>query len=369
MESELSSKNKTYYQLQNSWQWSIQQGQLVLFSPLQTKAFKIQHKSSHAISHLLNLLKEGMPEEEIYISSLDLGLDHLLVDSLLKKLTNENVLLKTSALRSFSEEDNLYNRQIRFFNLFEDSTRTGEDLNLQLQNKRVLITGLGGYGTWLTLFCSRIGIKSIVGIDFDKVELSNLNRQILYTLSDIGRLKIEACKDAISLVNPEIEFKGVDLQIQRYQDILPYLEGVDLVFNTFVFNSLDNSLNSYGGQVALACIKKQIPCLNLRGNWIGPLYVPTKSPCYFCALESIKSNRKAPDKELNMGKRVETGSFAPFIASTVSHAVWEAANFLCDLPYSLTKDNILILNRFGNRIYDLFPIYIAENCICQLKTL
>ena len=78
----------------------------------------------------------------------------------------------------------------------------GEENFERLQSKKVLIAGLGGVGASAFLSLVRSGLKHFIIVDFDVVELSNLNRQALYTLKDVGRKKVDvAIERARELAN------------------------------------------------------------------------------------------------------------------------------------------------------------------------
>lgn len=79
----------------------------------------------------------------------------------------------------------------------------GETSQLMLRSKKVLILGLGGLGSHVALALSAAGVGQLVLIDDDRIELSNLPRQTLYQQSDIGQLKVEACRRALQARNPQ----------------------------------------------------------------------------------------------------------------------------------------------------------------------
>lgn len=86
-------------------------------------------------------------------------------------------------------------------------------LNL-LKNARVGIAGAGGIGSNLALNLARVGVGHLHIIDFDSVELVNLNRQNFF-LSDVGRLKVEALKEQIFAINPFIDVTCENLKITQ----------------------------------------------------------------------------------------------------------------------------------------------------------
>ena len=85
----------------------------------------------------------------------------------------------------------------------------------RLKNSKVLIVGLGGLGSPTSIYLAAAGIGELTLIDFDKVSLSNLQRQILYNNNDIGRLKIDAARDHLISLNPEVDIRSFDEKLNE----------------------------------------------------------------------------------------------------------------------------------------------------------
>ena len=113
------------------------------------------------------------------------------------------------------EEIDLRNKAL-YLDKFED-----------LSKYKITIIGLGGVGSIIPLSLVRVGIKKLVLIDKDKVELSNLNRQIAYDINDVNKLKVDALKE-----------KLVKLREKNSLDISIYPSKIDDDFN---LNILDDS--------------------------------------------------------------------------------------------------------------------------------
>ena len=90
-----------------------------------------------------------------------------------------------------------------------------EHFNL-IQDKVIAVFGLGGVGGTALEALMRTGFQHFLIVDFDKVDASNLNRQILYTTKDIGRNKAEAAKERILSINPEADIKAFNLKAQDF---------------------------------------------------------------------------------------------------------------------------------------------------------
>lgn len=85
-----------------------------------------------------------------------------------------------------------------------------------IQNQVIAIFGLGGVGCTAIEALARTGFKNFSIIDFDVVEASNLNRQILYTYKDIGRNKVDVAKERLLAINPEANIKKYCLKAQDF---------------------------------------------------------------------------------------------------------------------------------------------------------
>ena len=92
----------------------------------------------------------------------------------------------------------------------------GEDNFNKLQDKVIAVFGLGGVGGTALEALARTGFQHFIIVDFDKVDPSNLNRQILYTSKDIGREKVEAAKERILSINPDADVKSFKSKAQEF---------------------------------------------------------------------------------------------------------------------------------------------------------
>lgn len=104
----------------------------------------------------------------------------------------------------------------------------GDKINI-LKNKTVLVLGLGGVGGYVTESLARCGIGNLILVDYDKVDITNINRQIIATHSNIGKLKTECFKERIADINKECNVKilnvfyGKDNKDILFEDKLDYV--------------------------------------------------------------------------------------------------------------------------------------------------
>ena len=98
----------------------------------------------------------------------------------------------------------------------------------KIKNSKVLIVGLGGLGNPLLIYLAAAGVGNIGVVDDDKVELSNLNRQILFNSSDIGKFKVVQAKIKINKIYKNIKLKKFKTKILK-QNIKKILKNYDII--------------------------------------------------------------------------------------------------------------------------------------------
>lgn len=88
----------------------------------------------------------------------------------------------------------------------------GEDGFRALQNARVILFGVGGVGGWCAETLLRTGIGHLTIVDFDKVDITNLNRQVVATLDNIGQSKVLEMQKRLLTIAPEADIQAIDRQ-------------------------------------------------------------------------------------------------------------------------------------------------------------
>lgn len=86
---------------------------------------------------------------------------------------------------------------------------------LAIHNGKVLIIGVGGLGSPLALYLTAAGVGTIGIVDADKVALSNLQRQIIHSTQDVGRLKVESAFDSMKNLNPEVKVNAYPVMLSE----------------------------------------------------------------------------------------------------------------------------------------------------------
>jgi len=124
----------------------------------------------------------------------------------------------------------------------------------KLLNSRVLIIGLGGLGSSASMYLASAGVGKLVLVDFDTVDLSNLQRQIVHSTNDIGRPKVESARDSLLHLNPDLEISVINKQLHK-RDLLLQVEAADLVLD-----ASDNFATRFA--VNASCVSQRTPLVS-----------------------------------------------------------------------------------------------------------
>ena len=80
----------------------------------------------------------------------------------------------------------------------------------KLKNSHILVLGVGGVGGYAIETLIRSGLENITIVDYDKIDLSNINRQIIALSTNIGTTKVEAWQERIHMINPNVNVKIIN---------------------------------------------------------------------------------------------------------------------------------------------------------------
>jgi molybdopterin/thiamine biosynthesis adenylyltransferase len=205
------------------------------------------------------------------------------------------LLAHPTALSTLSQHElTRYHRQL----LIPEFGREGQK---RLKKSHVIIIGIGGLGCASATYLAAAGIGQITLVDFDVVELSDLNRQVLYWEEDIGGEKVFIAQQKLSKLNPAIKIIPVFTEVTE--------ENVSNMIkeNEVVVDGLDNLVTRH--IVNSACVNHKIPYIyggvsRLRG--MMTTIIPGKTPCLACVY---------PEKSQEEGKLGVLGVIPALIAN------------------------------------------------------
>jgi adenylyltransferase/sulfurtransferase len=150
----------------------------------------------------------------------------------------------------------------------------------KLKNASVLLVGAGGLGSPAATYLAAAGVGRIGLVDFDTVEASNLQRQILYGTSDVGRPKLEAATERLEDLNPHVEIERHELRLTS-DNALDIIDDYDVVAD-----GTDNFPTRY--LVNDACVMTGTPNVYasiFRFEGQVSVFATEDGPCYRCLYE------------------------------------------------------------------------------------
>lgn len=151
----------------------------------------------------------------------------------------------------------------------------------KLLNARVLIIGAGGLGAPAAMYLAAAGVGTIGIADGDRVELSNLQRQIIHSTADVGKQKAVSARETMEQMNP-------DVKVETYTSFVDSTNIRSLVRDyDFVIDGTDNFPAKF--LINDACVLEKKPfshagIIRFQGQLMT--YVPGKGPCYRCVFRS-----------------------------------------------------------------------------------
>ncbi|MFC7590359.1 HesA/MoeB/ThiF family protein [Nonomuraea antimicrobica] len=211
---------------------------------------------------------------------------HGIVTTLLSSGHVEDAVPAPCAELSEREQER-YRRNREFFRWVDLTPREhGWEPQVRLKSARVLVLGLGGTGSHAAWSLAAAGVGRLHLVDPDVVELSNLNRQILYTEADVGRPKTEAALERLRRVNSDIEITGEQAAVDGPEHLARLVGG----FHALALCA-DRPREPYGIQTWAnrVCAAAGIPWVS--GGYNGPLVsvgvFGPGGPCFECVRAGI----------------------------------------------------------------------------------
>ena len=179
----------------------------------------------------------------------------------------------------------------------------GEEGQIKLLNSKVLVIGAGGLGSSILFYLSACGIGNIGIVDDDRVELSNLQRQIIHNENDLDNFKVESAKQKILALNSQLKIDIYPCRVD-YDNLEPIAKNYDLI--------IDASDNFYTRFVInKICYKLHKPMIyGAVKGFVGQVsvfksYCPN-NPCYAC----FNPNQIDKDSNLPLSQKGIIGAVA-----------------------------------------------------------
>ncbi|HEY1348472.1 MAG TPA: ThiF family adenylyltransferase [Ktedonobacteraceae bacterium] len=208
-----------------------------------------------------------------------------------------------------------WERNLNFLGSFANLHTNKYGLQARLKSARVALLGLGGLGSLLLYDLVALGVQSIRAVEFDRIELSNLNRQILYTEADVGRPKAEAAAERILAFNPHLNFEVLPLKMSSMEDVSAAIQDCDCVLCV-----ADRPKMELIGWVNEACVRQQIPLINGGLDVQRAMYysmIPGVTGCVECWRRQVARRDPLSSGLLDEKRRLHVGgenaAFVPLV--------------------------------------------------------
>lgn len=197
----------------------------------------------------------------------------------------------------------------------------------------VLIIGVGGLGSPVAMYLAAAGVGRLVLVDDDKVELTNLQRQIIHRTETIGQSKVASAKAALAALNPDIQVDAIDGR----------LEGEALEQQVIAADLVVDCSDNFATRFALndACVKHKKPlvsgaAIRLEGQVAVFDSRRDDAPCYRCLY------RDGDEESLTCA---DSGVLAPLVGIIGSVQAMEALKVLADIGEPLVGKLLLLDGR------------------------
>lgn len=226
---------------------------------------------------------------------------------------------------NFTDEQLLhYSRQIML-------PHFGIEGQQQLQDAHVVIIGIGGLGSPAALYLAAAGVGTLTLVDFDTVDNSNLQRQVIHNTSSIGESKVSSAKNTLHALNPETSIHCIDKQLNLHQlksliaDVSCVIDATDNFSTRFLINHACVAQHVALVSAAAIQFEGQISVFDLRRK---------DSPCYACLYtEGGEENTNCSDN----------GILAPVVGILGSMQALEAIKLICNIGETL-QNRLLIFD-------------------------
>ncbi|MDC2995962.1 HesA/MoeB/ThiF family protein [Candidatus Pelagibacter sp.] len=224
----------------------------------------------------------------------------------------------------------------------------------KILNSNVLIVGAGGLGCPVIDYLSRAGVGKIGIIDFDKVDVSNIHRQSIYTLKDVGKYKVEVLKKIITDINPDVKTKIYKNKITKKNaykilnqfDII--VDGSDNFKTKFLLNQFAYKLKKIFIVGAISRYDGHIFSFNFKKN---------NEACLKCFYQS-----EVNEEVLNCETEGILGPVAGIVGNIQAN---EVLKYILGLKNEL-RNKILIINLLNLTLRHT-KFSKKKNCICGKK--
>ena len=215
----------------------------------------------------------------------------------------------------------------------------------RLSDAHVTILGCGGLGSWAATGLACIGVGALTLIDDDVVELSNLNRQLLFRAADVGRAKVDAAADSLHAFDPRLRVVPVRRRLDSVGDVAEAVAGA-----SFVLACADRPPYLIARWVNRACLDAGVPHIS-AGQLpptvrVGPIVVPGETACAECLELALREENPLYDELERLRSRSERplATLGPASGIVGSVIATEVLHFITGLAAPATAGHVWTLD-------------------------
>jgi bacteriocin biosynthesis cyclodehydratase domain-containing protein len=287
------------------------------------------------------------------------------VRELLELLDGEGLVEDAGAYDALSEEERgRYDRQLRYFADIAPDGLSAPDCQLRLRSAGVVVLGVGGLGTWAALSLACCGVGELTLVDGDVVELSNLNRQVLFAEADIGRPKAVVAAVTIERFNPGIRVVPVVRTLGTPGEIAEAVRG-----SSFVVDAADRPAHDIERWVNAACFEHAVPYITMSHfppfARVGPMYVPGETGCFNCQERAYRQSYELYDHivEQRRGSPSPAATLGPVCAFVGGQVALEVVHHLTGLCEPASKGRVRV---FDTRTLTVTDERVPRDPLCEV---
>jgi len=278
------------------------------------------------------------------------------VDQLIESLIVEDILVDYKDFIKL-KKDNRFNRQLLFFSMFT-GYKKAIVCHKRLKKSAITILGMGSIGGSVASQLVRSGIETINIVDSDVVEESNIERQLLYEIKDLGQMKVTSAAEKLKNINPNIHINSFCKTIRSVEDVSLLIKKTD-----FVLCTIDKPSREIREIVNSACVKNNIPALFCGFSeylgLVGPFVVPHKSACLNCI--KLEIGPEIDQQYLNPNRIIS--SFGPICGLISGIASLEIIKWLSKFSESKLIGNTLMIDMMN---YNMTLKNWTKNSFCSI---
>ncbi len=205
-----------------------------------------------------------------------------------------------------------------------------------LNQAKVLIVGLGGLGSPVAMYLAAAGVGHLVLVDFDRVDLSNLQRQIVHDTAQIGQYKTLSAQNKLQALNPNIQISILNQAL----DEVVLEQQLDKI--NVVVDASDNFATRFA--INAACVRTKTPLVSgaaLRWGGQVAVFLPAQknSPCYHCLYDNNEEQQETCSQQ---------GIIAPLVGIIGSIQAVEVIKILLGVGKSLVGKLLIFDAYTGN---------------------